>query len=123
MPNITIDATTGEEVVTPYDHDELFADLRKSVASLYVNVLDGEWMSIEDEDERLDFHRNVLAVCAGVSRFETKFNAAVWAAWESGKLDEDEYPGTRKRRDPDAAKPGRKSTPKSVEDVLFAPKK
>lgn len=114
---------TNETEVVTYDHTEMFADLRKNLADLYVNVLNGAWLTIEDEDERKDFHSNVLALCAGVSRFETKFNAQVWASWENGTLDEDDYEGTRKRRDPDAAKPGRKAVKKSIEDVLFAPKK
>ena len=129
MPEVEVPTET-ETVELP--EAELFDTLESLIAELYVNNEAGVWLGY-DPEVKLEFTKRVTALFAGAGMFETAYNAKVWLGWEGGSLvepdpdkdwgtDESAHYSTRKRRDPNAAKPGRKVQPKTAKERLFGKK-
>ncbi len=92
---------------------------------VYSIVASGEWVNWTNE-QQLPFitfmHKlyNLVDV-----KLLPPFNKSVWDGQDEGKVvetfsykDKDTAVSTRARRNPDADKPGRKTTPKTTEDIF-----
>lgn len=114
-----------------------FADkvkaIQLSIVEMFgVPILSGGWVNL-DEDERKAFSNAFLSLAGkdgALSKLSSKFNQQVWDGWDNGTLTEPVkdakgkiltwgYEGTRDRRDPNGAKPGRKAAPKTAAEILF----
>lgn len=83
-------------------------------------VLEGHeshWTKFSLEDQ-LVFRNKLEALFTMVTSLRVKFDAQVWTGHDNGSVNTAVH-SIRQRRNPDAAKPGRKAEPKSLIDQLY----
>lgn len=104
---------------------EVLGALRTLFVELFPTIGSGDWVNLSAEEQE-PFIRLVHKMdnCVNVKLLPA-FNKSVWDGQDEGKVVEtitvDGKPvdvSTRKRRNPDAAKPGRKATPKTLDEVF-----
>lgn len=106
---------------------EVLTALRTVFTELYPTIGSGNWVNLTTEEQE-PFIKLVHKMdnCVNV-RLLPFFNKSVWDGQDEGKVVEtisvggkDVDVSTRKRRNPEAAKPGRKATPKTLDEIFDA---
>lgn len=97
--------------------EEVF-DATETTAMYFAgDVLSKVWLTWDNE-QRVEFRNKLSDYVTVVNTLREKFDKAAWEAQDNGVLPM-EFETIRARRDPNAEKPGRKATEKSVKDILL----